>query len=324
MRRRDRKDRLRLRVGGLRLKRARRKKTSLAHKALVGFAILAAVAAAGLLIFYVVQSQRLHGEQSALRKAYHEQATDTAAPSPEPTLYPMPDPVVVFAGQVTQAPLTPPVIQERQAASDRFIPLMRRNNDVVGWLTYPAFSEMDFVVVHRDNTHYLYRSFTGERNLAGTVFLEEGNSIRPRDANLILHGHNMADGTMFGKLARLLDPAILRREPLLRFDTLYQDALYVPYALTIFSINSAASDYFDVVQTSFNTPEAMVDYVNWLRAHSLLDFPTQIQQDDRLLTLVTCHGQDDDERLALALRAVRPGEDTGALRAQLETQIARR
>lgn len=278
-----------------------------------------------LLVNYLVQGKQLRSQQAELKQMYVEAArsnppeasTQPAPPSEQPA------PTIITAQQEQTVQVIEQV-QEREAASDRFVPLMRRNNDVVGWLTYPAIPEMDFAVVQRDNTHYLNRSFTGQQNLAGTVFLDQANSVRPRDKNLILHGHNMKDGTMFGKLARLLEPTILRNEPLLRFDTLYQDALYVPYALTVFSINTSDHDYFNVLRTDFIDQGDMAGYVNWLVSRSSLGFPTDVRSEDRLLTLITCHGINDSERIALALRAVRPGEDIEQIKAAMATGVVRR
>ena len=296
------------------------------QQAMLLLASAAALTALTLLSRYLISSQHLRQQQEELAAAYH-QTTSLPSPSALVNSALLQEPRVVFSTSnptnYLGDPLPETVVFERAAASDRFIPLMRRNNDVVGWLTYSAIPEMDFVVVHRDNTHYLYRSFTGEKNLAGTVFMEQDNQIRPRDANLILHGHNMADGTMFGKLARLLDPRFLQKDPFLQFDTLYQDTTYVPYALTIFSVDPDASNYFNVTMTAFPAPEDMVAYVNGLRAGSSLHFPTQVTTNDRLLTLVTCHGTDDNERLALALRAIRPGEDLKKLRSEMEQGITR-
>lgn len=95
----------------------------------------------------------------------------------------------------------------------------------------------------------------------------------------------------------------------------------MPVALTVFSVNPNNALYFDVIKTNFDTPDDMGNYVNWMRQHSALSFPTQVYTQDRLLTLVTCHGNDEDERLALVLRAVRPGEDMDALKQQLAAGI---
>ncbi len=309
-------------------RRPERLKTRKAGRGRAGFSPLAkslaiaagvlVVAGVVLLISYLTQASQLKAEQESLRRLY---ASATEAPQAEPTPQTEAQPAQP-ASQAAAQPM-PTLEPDRLAASERFVPLMRRNNDVVGWLKYDMFSEMDFPVVQRDNEHYLYRGFTGEANLAGTVFLDAENAIRPRDKNLVLHGHNMKNGTMFGRLQRMMEPAIFQTDPFVVFDTLYQDAVYVPYAVTVFSVNPADAAYFNIVRPDFDSPETMGDYVNWLRARSSLVFPTQVSREDRLLTLVTCHGLNENERLAVALRAVRPGEDMKALAAALKEGIRR-
>ena len=289
-----------------------------------------ALAAVVLLVSYLIQGHQTRQEQATQRALFRDQATaNPAEGTPEASTGPAapeaaaPGDMVQVAGaqESSQAQLEKPV--ERQVMDDRFLPLMRRNSDTVGWLSYSMIPEIDFAVVQRDNEHYMYRGFTGEKNVAGTVFLDQGNSIRPRDRNLILHGHNMKNGTMFGKLARLMDGQMLKAQPLFTFDTLYQDARYVPYALTVFSVDPRHPLYFDVIKANFEEAAALGQYVNWLREHSALRFPTQVEPGDRLLTLVTCHGADDDERLVLALRAVRPGEDAEALVREFAAGLSR-
>ena len=294
-----------------------------------------ALAAVVLLVSYLIQGQQTRREQAAQRALFRGQATENLADAAPASLLPEASTAPAAAeaaaqGNTVQGAEAPESSQaqlevpaERQVMDDRFLPLVRRNSDTVGWLSYSLIPEIDFAVVQRDNEHYMYRGFSGEKNVAGTVFLDQDNSIRPRDRNLILHGHNMKNGTMFGKLARLLDGQMLKTQPVFTFDTLYQDARYVPYALTVFSVDPWHPLYFDAIKANFDGEEAMGSYVNWLRAHSALHFPTQVYAGDRLLTLVTCHGADDDERLALALRAVRPGEDAETLLKEFASGIVK-
>lgn len=317
----------------LNLRTARRGRRQLNVSRLLGIAgVILAVAAVALLINYLVQGQRTRQEQATQRELFRaaaagEQQSQAQPPetgASEPEISPpqeTPSDVSAPAQEYNPAGSFDFSATERQAIDDRFLPLMRRNNDTVGWLSYPMIPEIDFAVVQRDNDHYMYRSFTGEKNVAGTVFLDQSNAVRPGDQNLILHGHNMKNGTMFGKLHRLMDPVMLKTQPFFTFDTLYQDMRYVPVALTVFSVNPNNALYFDVIKTNFDTPDDMGNYVNWMRQHSALSFPTQVYAQDRLLTLVTCHGNDEDERLALMLRAVRPGEDMDALKQQLAAGI---
>ena len=295
-----------------------RKKVSALSRVLAAAGGVLMVAGVVMLINYINQANQLKAQQESLRQLY---AAATQTPQPEATHH---QELAALAENPPATEVPPPTLPpDRLAASDRFLPLMRRNNDLVGWLKYAMFPEIDFPVVQRDNDYYMFRGFTGESNLAGTVFLDAENSITPRDKNLVLHGHNMKNGTMFGRLQRMMEPAIFQTDPFVVFDTLYQDAVYVPYAVTLFSVNPGDSAYFNIVSTRFDSPDAMGDYVNWLRARSSLVFPTQVSEEDRLLTLVTCHGLNENERLAVALRAVRPGEDMKALAAALKEGIRR-
>ncbi len=293
-------------------KRGRAKMTPLA-KGLAALSGVLALAALILLGNYLVNWSRMNKEQQDIRALYNQESTpEVSEVAAQPEITPAPE----QTAQAEEAPpvTTAPVMEERASMADRFLPLMRRNQDVVGWLSYPMFSEMDFAVVQRDNEFYMDRAFSGERNPAGTVFVDETNSIRPRDKNLILHGHNMKNGTMFGRLARMMEPAVVKASPFITFDTLYQDSQYVPYAVTLFSVDPASPQYYDIIAPNFDSPEQMGDYVNWLRARSVLTFPVEVSAEDKLLTLVTCHGLDENERLVIALRAVRQGESTDALK----------
>ncbi len=71
------------------------------------------------------------------------------------------------------------------------------NSDYVFWLQIPD-TEIDYPVVQRDNDYYLKRDFFGKKNKHGTIFLDERCSAEGEF--LLLHGHNMKDGTMFGSL----------------------------------------------------------------------------------------------------------------------------
>ncbi|MDI9519801.1 MAG: class B sortase [Bacillota bacterium] len=323
----------------MKMRKARRgrAKMPLAAKALAVLSGALAITAIVLLINYLVSWGRMNKEQEAMRALYKQETRKPPEATPESALQikttPFPEePETARLETVTpenteqtaQAQALPPAeTEERASMADRFVPLMRHNQDVVGWLTYPMFSEMDFAVVQRDNYYYMDRAFSGERNIAGTVFMDESNQIRPRDKNLILHGHNMKNGTMFGRLARMMEPAVIKAEPFMSFDTLYQDSLYVPYAVTVFSVDPQNPQYYNIVTPNFETPEEMGEYVNWLRARSVLRFPVEISANDKLLTLVTCHGLDEDERLAVALRAVRPGESTEAIKQAIKQDLVK-
>ena len=127
------------------------------------------------------------------------------------------------------------------------------------------------------------------------------------DENLIIYGHNMRNGTMFGQLSSFGERAFLLENAVVRFDTLYENALYVPFAMFEASMDEDDAHYFDVRQIVFDETSFEL-FVLRLRNRSVLDVPVDVSYGDQLLTLVTCSYNDDDGRYIVALRKLREGE----------------
>ena len=96
-------------------------------------------------------------------------------------------------------------LPEPQAA---FSQLLAANPETVAYLD--AGEGIEFAVVQRDNEYYLTHNFFGEDTPEGTAFLDEGNSIYPLDEHMLIHGHNMRDGSVFGDLDRFRELGYLR------------------------------------------------------------------------------------------------------------------
>lgn len=94
----------------------------------------------------------------------------------------------------------------------------------------PAGETIDLPVVQRDNEYYLSHNYFGEWDSNGTVFLNERNMIYPRDSILLVHGHNMRSGAMFGTLVKYERASYAFEHALLTFRTLYEEeaSYYVP------------------------------------------------------------------------------------------------
>ena len=265
------------------------------------------VAGGWLLVDYIRQGAQTRDLQSDLQQWAQQKQTAPAQATDAPTL--AAQNIAATAVPHTPVPVTTaPLPTQGAPILANLLPVYAKNRDLVGWLKASGIQDINFPIVQRDNSHYVNHDFYGRRNVAGTVFLDADNHILPQDQNLILHGHNMKNGTMFGKLARLLSPEQMARSPLFDFSTLYHTQTYVPYAIALTSINPGNANAFSFLVPAFANQEAWQAYTGWLTAHSALALPVDVQPQDQLLTLVTCHGHDRDERLVLALRALRPDE----------------
>ena len=52
----------------------------------------------------------------------------------------------------------------------------------------------------QDENEYLYKDFNGKKNQNGSLILDTDSCLDPLTTNLIIHGHNMKSGAMFGNL----------------------------------------------------------------------------------------------------------------------------
>ena len=71
---------------------------------------------------------------------------------------------------------------------------------MVAWLYCPDTS-IDYPVTQgSDNEFYLHHSYTGAEDQSGAIFVDAQCSPGFVDANSMIYGHSMMDGSMFGGL----------------------------------------------------------------------------------------------------------------------------
>lgn len=84
------------------------------------------------------------------------------------------------------------------------------NPDVVGWIYIPG-TIVNYPIVHTDNDeHYLTYDFNGQQGWGatfGSIFLQAANTGDFSDANNIIYGHHLNNGSMFACLADMQDDA---------------------------------------------------------------------------------------------------------------------
>ena len=242
-------------------------------------------------------------------------ATATPAPTAAPTASPTPTPLPL----VEDVPLPTPnedtivfSLPTEPPPQESFAELLRYNPDTVGFLTIGETVDLPVVQRENDNEYYLTHAYSGEEAREGALFLDGANRLS--DENLIVYGHNMRNGTMFGKLSSFGEREFLLENAVVRFDTLYENALYVPFAMFEASMDENDGHYFDVRQIVFDETSFEL-FVLKLRGRSVFDVPVAVAYGDQLLTLVTCSYNDDDGRYIVALRKLREGETEEEIRA---------
>ena len=187
--------------------------------------------------------------------------------------------------------------------------LVEKNPDTAGWISISGV--VDLPVVYRDNSYYLNHDFYGRKSNAGTLFLDQAHPLTKTTQNLLIHGHNMKDGSMFGILTHYDRLDFLRKHPLISFSTLREKETYAVFAVLQVSSEAGEENYFNYFSnSSFASKEAFDEYINQLAGLSKFSVPVNVSPTDALLTLSTCIG---DDRLIVVARRKRPDESKNEL-----------
>lgn len=162
------------------------------------------------------------------------------------------------------------------------------NPDFKAWLYIGGLDISYPVVQGADNDYYLHRTFEGTENFAGTLFMEYLNKDDFSDPNTIIYGHNMKNGSMFGKLKNI------NGQDGLTDDTFWLLTEEDNYEYKIFSIQTvtASSD----VYTLFSGPGDIVsEYIEKRAAASSVALdPGEYDENSKIVTLSTCWGTGED------------------------------
>lgn len=165
----------------------------------------------------------------------------------------------------------------------------------------------EYVTQTTDNDFYLDHNAWGGEDVNGAAFFDARCKFFPQDDQVIIHGHNMKGGAVFGRLNNYREADYLRNHPLITLETLAGVDYYVPYAITDVNVDMGAENYFLEIVWDFE-PQAFAHYTGYLKEKSYYAIPVDVQYGDKLLTLSTCSYVYSDSRLVICARKLRAGE----------------
>ena len=297
---------------------------------MISGAVLAGVFlfSAGKLIGYGLDYAEARRASDALREAYYEPA-DTELPAetaaPELTAVPAAEISPVPVTTVAPAATTAPVQRLEQIkypdnpyniVSSRFQRLKRQNQDIIGWLTIEGM--LDEAVVQRDNDYYLTRDYRGYHNVNGAIFLDENCDLRSRPYTLMLYGHNMKSGLMFGALRNYENPTYYHNDPFITFDTAYEDGRYVVFSVATISLDAKNWRFVNLSWLISSSASLRGKAISALNRFSVYNSKIDVQPEDQLLLLITCVDEQTDRRVITA-RRIRDGESEEELHKLVRT-----
>ncbi len=169
--------------------------------------------------------------------------------------------------------------------------LQAQNDELAAWLKVRALDISYPVMQAEDNDYYLHRTFEKEYNFAGCIFLNCDNSPDFTDKNTIIYGHNMKNGSMFGKISQFQDEEVFNKS---KYFWIYTKDLIFQYR--IFSVSVVENS--GLTYQTFFTTEDFQELIDYAYGHSEVDTSgVEVTADDRIVTLSTCTGDDATRRV---------------------------
>ena len=87
-----------------------------------------------------------------------------------------------------------------------FEPLLDKNQNIIGWITIDG-TKVNYPVmqsVNGDSNYYLDHNFDQQEDKNGSLFMDDRCDVIKPTVNLIIYGHHMRSGAMFGDLDKYL------------------------------------------------------------------------------------------------------------------------
>lgn len=214
---------------------------------------------------------------------------------------------------VTSSPVPVPVMLPEYAV------LYEENPDIIGWLSIDG-TNVDYPVMQtpEDEQYYLYRDFYSEENRNGSLIMDTDSTVgigceaqdyvggTSPSTNLIIHGHNMKSGLMFGKLDLYEEEAYGKAHNIICFDSLYEKREYELISVFRSKVYKKSDKVFKYYQ--FFQADTEEEFHTWylnIKEMALYDTGVTAQFGDEFITLTCCTYHVEDGRFVVVGKRVK-------------------
>lgn len=273
--------------------------------ALLCVAIVCLILAGIIAVFHLLEDKQSEEALDALRVSAEPFTPPPATDAPSVTEAPTVTPETIEA---TPEPL-PSDTPAPTAVPNPYAESFLANEDMVGWLLVPG-TNIDYPVMWtpEDENYYLYRDFDGSDNSNGSLILDTDSSLNPLTTNLIIHGHNMKSGAMFGNLTDYEDPEYFKEHKQIILHTKECQRNYEIIAVfrsQVFKKTDNVFKFYKFFQA--DTQEEFDDFYNNIKELSLYDTGVTAEFGDHFITLSTCVYHVTNGRFVVVAKEIAPG-----------------
>lgn len=189
---------------------------------------------------------------------------------------------------------------------DEYKKLYNTNKKLIGWLKIDD-TNIDYPVMQTNNNeYYLDHNMNQEKDRNGALFLDKDCDVINRSTNLIIYGHHMKSGRMFGNLDDYESEKYYKKHPIIEFDTIYEKGTYeIMYVFRsrVYKESDVVFKYYQFIDCY--SEQEFESNMQEMQALSLYDTGVKAEYGDRLLTLSTCDSTVDDGRFVVVAKKIK-------------------
>lgn len=181
----------------------------------------------------------------------------------------------------------------------------QKNQKLIGWVKIDD-TLIDYPVMQTvNNEYYLDHNFNQEEDRNGCIFMDYQCDVVRGCDNIILYGHHMKSGKMFGTLNKYSKESYFLEHPVIQFDTIYEKGTYqVMYVFRskVYSEEEVTFKYYQFINAA--SEKEFNSAMNEMAALSLYDTGVTASYGDQLLTLSTCDYQEKKGRFVVVAKKI--------------------
>lgn len=172
--------------------------------------------------------------------------------------------------------------------------------DIYAWIRIPG-TKVDYPIVQRegDNGYYLNHTIDGKKKTEGSIYTEDYNSKDFEDANTVIYGHNMKNGSMFKTLHKYKDKQFL----------MDNSEIYIYQKDRVLKYKIFAAYIYDnrhlMLSFDFEDENIFRNYLNNVLTKrdmsSNINTNVDVTANDKIITLSTCNNNDAQRYLVQAV-----------------------
>jgi len=200
-------------------------------------------------------------------------------------------PVEVISRQASQQILLGQPAQPAYVAytpEEEFIPFIDFDEmrelfpSIIAWIQSEGTAINYPIVQGDDNYFYLYHLSDGTPNAMGSIFLDYRDTADFTRFPMIIYGHDMRAGQMFGSLRHYSSQEFFEEH-----SSMFIFTPHANYELVL-AVGYVLNSSVEVPPMSFSGPDDFYEYMEYITGRPIFSSDVQISYDDRMVYLATC------------------------------------